>query len=137
MTVSKRIGIAIVEQAERYLVGVRGPDGPLAGFAEFPGGKCFPDESPFDCAVRECREESGLDIVPQRLLKQLEFEYPHGRVDLYFVLCHPARLGDVSDRHGEFAWATVSEMRAMRFPDGNAGIIELLADLTSSPRAHQ
>ena len=52
----KRIGIAVVEHAGRYLVGIRGPDVPLAGYAEFPGGKCLPNESPEDCAVRECRD---------------------------------------------------------------------------------
>ena len=51
----KRIGIAVVEHEGRYLVGTRGPDGPLAGYAEFPGGKCLPDELPEMCAIRECQ----------------------------------------------------------------------------------
>ena len=53
MTSLKQVGIAVVEHAGRYLVGVRGPDVPLAGFAEFPGGKFLINESPFDCAIRE------------------------------------------------------------------------------------
>ena len=36
-----RVGIAVVEHANQYLVGVRGPIGPLAGYDEFPGGKCI------------------------------------------------------------------------------------------------
>ena len=67
----KRIGIAVVEQAGHYLVGLRGPDVPLAGYAEFPGGKCLPNESPEDGAVRECREESGLLVTVDRLLLRL------------------------------------------------------------------
>eukprot|EP00913_Durusdinium_trenchii_P035339 g33069.t1 len=54
------IGIAVVEHAGQYLVGVRGDDGPLPGKAEFPGGKCRAGEMPRDCAVRECLEETGL-----------------------------------------------------------------------------
>jgi 8-oxo-dGTP pyrophosphatase MutT (NUDIX family) len=54
-----RIGIAIVEHAGRFLVGVRGDGSPLSGKAEFPGGKCHENESPAECAVRECLEETG------------------------------------------------------------------------------
>lgn len=126
MTSPKQIGIAVVEHAGRYLVGIRGPDGPLPGFAEFPGGKCHPDESAIDCAVRECLEESGLVIVAERLMQRLEFEYPHGKVDLHFVLCHPEHAADVRDRHGEFHWVPSTGLKSLKFPDANAGLIDLL-----------
>ena len=59
----KHIGIAVVEQAGHFLIGTRGPDVPLAGFAEFPGGKCYEEEAAEDCAVRECLEETGLTFA--------------------------------------------------------------------------
>ena len=49
----KKIGIAIVEFANRYLVGTRQAGQDLSGLAEFPGGKCELGESPEDCAARE------------------------------------------------------------------------------------
>ncbi|MCA9069030.1 MAG: NUDIX domain-containing protein, partial [Planctomycetaceae bacterium] len=55
-----QIGIAIVEHNNCFLIGVRGDDSPLSGLAEFPGGKCQDGETPADCAVRECWEETGL-----------------------------------------------------------------------------
>lgn len=131
MTAPKRIGIAVVEHARKFLVGVRGPNGPLPGFAEFPGGKCHPGEAVADCAVRECLEEAGLSVIPVRLLQRLEFEYPHGRVDLNFVLCHPATETDVLDRHQEFWWATITELKTLQFPEANAGVIDLLARMES------
>ena len=57
-----RIGIAVVESNGKFLIGVRSPDGPLPGFHEFPGGKLHPGETPEACAVRECLEETGLDV---------------------------------------------------------------------------
>lgn len=131
MSAPKPIGIAVVEHQQRYLVGVRGPDVPLAGFAEFPGGKCGTNESPADCAVRECLEESGLTVTVKRLLTRIEFEYPHGRVDLHFFLCHPANPEDVAERHHAFWWATTAELRNLTFPEANAGIIRFLGDPTS------
>ncbi|MBX7269590.1 NUDIX hydrolase [Micromonospora sp. Llam7] len=35
---------------------------------EIPGGCVEADESPYQAAVRECREELGLDLTPGRLL---------------------------------------------------------------------
>ncbi|WP_010588157.1 (deoxy)nucleoside triphosphate pyrophosphohydrolase [Schlesneria paludicola] len=126
MTATKRIGIAIVEHAGQYLVGTRGPDGPLPGYAEFPGGKCLPDETPSDCAIRECLEESGLPIAPEKLLQQLEFEYPHGRVHLHFYLCHPEDAKSVSDRHQGFRWVELAELTTLKFPEANADVVKML-----------
>ena len=128
MTSSKQIGIAVVEHAGRYLVGVRGPGVPLAGFAEFPGGKFLDGESPFDCAVRECLEETGLVVVPERLLKNKEFEYPHGEVSLHFVLCHPANQTEVQDHHRQFRWQSAQELKALKFPEANNEVINFISN---------
>lgn len=114
--------------AGRYLVGVRGDDGPLPGLAEFPGGKCQPDESPAACAVRECREETGLAVVPVRLLLRQQFEYPHGAVDLHFWLCEPADPQAVADDHAGFRWVGRGELRSLPFPEGNRELLALLCE---------
>ena len=54
------VAIAVVEHDGCFLVGVRPEGKPLAGFAEFPGGKVDHGETPEQAAIRECREESGL-----------------------------------------------------------------------------
>ena len=120
------IGVAVVEVSGRYLVGIRGVEGPLAGYAEFPGGKCLPNERPADCACRECREESGLDVVPVQLLLNAAFEYPHGTVDLHFWLCHPAQPAAVAEQHLGFKWVAQDDLKSYHFPDGNRRVIELL-----------
>ena len=61
-----RVAIAIVEQNGQFLVGVRPESVPLAGLAEFPGGKVHDDETAAAAAVRECREETGLQVVIDR-----------------------------------------------------------------------
>jgi mutator protein MutT len=123
-----RIGIAVVEHAGCYLVGTRGPDVPLAGQAEFPGGKCLPGEDPAACACRECHEETGLDVQAERLLLRREFDYPHGSVDLHFWHCRPRRDADVLPRHGVFHWIPAGELAALPFPEANAPLVKLLID---------
>ena len=126
MNTPKKIGIAVVQHLGRYLVGERESGVPLAGFAEFPGGKCLLNESPIECAVRECLEESGLAVVPDRLLLRREFEYPHGFVDLHFVLCHPANAAEVQSHHLTFRWCDLNELSRLKFPEANQELISLL-----------
>jgi mutator protein MutT len=54
------VAIAVLEHNGKFLVGVRPPGVPLAGLAEFPGGKIDLGETPEAAAIRECREETGL-----------------------------------------------------------------------------
>lgn len=121
------IGVAVVEHAGRYLVGVRGENGPLPGYAEFPGGKCLRNERPADCACRECFEESGLAVVPVRILLNAAHEYAHGTVDLHFWLCRPANPADVNSEHLGFRWVTPGDLSKHRFPEGNLRLIDILS----------
>jgi mutator protein MutT len=123
----RTIGIAVVEHEGRYLVGVRGEGGPLSGYAEFPGGKCHPGETPRECARRECREETGLDVVPVERLLNTQFTYTHGTVDLHFWLCRPPGPEAVRDARNGFRWVPASELAALRFPEANRPLIERLA----------
>jgi len=125
-TAATPIGIAVVENDGQYLVGVRGPNSPLAGLAEFPGGKCHPGETPQDCVVRECLEETGLMVVPLRLLLNRQFEYEHDTVELHFWICRPADANSVAADHCGFRWVSASALVSQNFPAGNAPVISLL-----------
>ena len=125
---SIRIGIAVVEHAGCYLIGTRGPDGPLPGYAEFPGGKCLPDESPEACAVRECLEESHLAVSVDRLLLRQAHRYPHGSVDLHFYLCHPTDADSIQDEHHGFRWIPARDLPRLKLPEANAPVVAMLGD---------
>lgn len=130
-----RIGIAVVQRGETVLVGVRGPDGPLPGKAEFPGGKCHPEESAADCAIRECFEETGLAVTCLGLLHETEFEYSHGAVHLSFFDCRP--IDDpLRKLQGNFRWHPRADLASLPFPDGNREVVRQLAALPSGPTAH-
>jgi mutator protein MutT len=123
-----RIGIAVVEHDGRFLVGLRGEHGPLPGYAEFPGGKCRPGESPAACAIRECHEETGLRVDVTQSLFSREYEYPHGKVELHFFLCAPARGSDPAPHHGGFRWIPAADLPTLRFPPANDVVIDRLVE---------
>ena len=121
-----RIGIAVVEHDGWFLVGTRANGTVLAGYAEFPGGKCEPDESPEACAVRECLEESGLAVAPIKLIDQRSWEYPHGRIELWFFLCELSYTAD-SEPLPPFRWVHRDELRSLHFPEANAAVLDFIA----------
>ena len=125
--VVKRVAIAVVEQGGRYLVGTRKPGEVLAGRAEFPGGKCQPDEDFAACAVRECREETGLDVVVLRRLYTCRHTYAHATLDLEFWLCRPASPESTGAVGGGFEWVPAQSLKSLHFPDANGPVIELLS----------
>ena len=122
-----RIGIAVVESGGRYLVGVRAAGGPLEGLAEFPGGKCQPQESAAACACRECLEETGLEVRAIDLLMHRTFTYPHDTLDLQFWLCRPVPRATVADQHKGFRWVLAAELPSLKFPEANLPLIEVLS----------
>ena len=127
MTLSVRIGIAVVESAGRILVGQRANDVPLPGLAEFPGGKCESDETPRSCAARECHEETGLIVVPRDHLATIEHSYAHGDVELHFWRCGLSPgLPDLAKPQNPFRWISFEELAMLQFPEANRAILERL-----------
>lgn len=120
-----RVAVAVVESGGCYLVGVRGPDSPLPGYHEFPGGKLNHGESPAAAAVRECLEETGLTVVAGETLYVGTHEYSHGRVEVTFILCTPV-AHDRPAALGRFEWRASAELSGLKFPEANAPVIALL-----------
>ena len=126
LVAATNIGIAIVESNGHYLVGTREAGLDLAGFAEFPGGKCHAAESPDRCAERECLEETGIAVVARQSLDETTFDYPHGTVELHFWLCSVVPNDPAIRPLGNFRWLTRDELAHQNFPAANAGVLRKL-----------
>jgi 8-oxo-dGTP diphosphatase len=125
----RRIGIAVVQQGDCFLVGTRPAGVSLAGCAEFPGGKCEPDELPGACAVRECFEETGLTVELVSQLATIPWSYPHGDVELHFWLCRCTGVErDASPPlpRKPFRWLLREQLHLESFPPANAAMIDQL-----------
>ncbi len=126
------IAVAVVLHAGRVLVGRRPEGAPLAGLWEFPGGKVRRSESARQAAVRECREETGLEVRPLRLLAETQHDYEHGRVRIDFYLCEPVDPHTPPER--PFGWTAVADLAGMDFPAANREVIARLVAEPGGPR---
>ena len=66
------VAAGLVYREGRYLIARRNPGVHLAGFWEFPGGKCEPGETLEECLRRELFEELGayLEMSAAEKMKQ-------------------------------------------------------------------
>lgn len=129
--VATRIAIAVVEHDGRFLVGTRPAGKPLAGYAEFPGGRVEQGETPRDAAVRECREETGLSIEVVSEYERRVHDYAHDRVQLHFLACK--LTGTETRALAPFRWVSRAELCRLEFPAANRELVSaLVADKESS-----
>ena len=88
--VTPNIGVkaAIFDEEGRILLMER-PDEPVKGTWDIPGGAVEPFEGPAETAVRETREETGLDVETVEVVDAYPMEpnalNPHGHVLLLYL----------------------------------------------------
>lgn len=121
----QQIAIAIVQHEMKYLVGQRPPGVPLAGYWEFPGGKLLDGEAAAEAAIRECSEETGLDVEVIEPLSTVNHQYEHGELVLKFFLCRVCDGVNTSPR-APFGWVPTSKLAQFEFPPANRTVIEIL-----------
>jgi 8-oxo-dGTP diphosphatase len=116
---------AVIEHEGRFLVTRRQPGVHLAGYWEFPGGKCPSGEALSACIVREVAEELNVRAIAGPEVLATTFAYEGRTVELHFLRC--AIEGEPVPQQGqEVRWVTASELRELDFPPADAQLIQLL-----------
>ena len=105
-------------------LGQRPPGSVLAGYSEFPGGKVEPGEHPRQTAIRECLEETGLQVTIRGTYPGCRHPYEHDLLQLHFFDCTPCDP-DQSPR-APFRWIGREELAELSFPPANQDLLGLL-----------
>jgi mutator protein MutT len=117
---------AVIERDGRFLVTRRLHGTHLAGYWEFPGGKCKSDEPLEACLDREIAEELDTGVRVGREIHRVVHEYRERIVELHFFRCE--LLGEPRPVLGqEMRWVAPSELASLEFPPADAELIAMLA----------
>jgi A/G-specific adenine glycosylase len=121
------IAVALVWRDDgRLLIQRRPPEGLLGGLWEFPGGKVEPGEHAEQAAVRETREETGLEIRVRRPAGRVVHAFSHFRITLHAF--HADVVGGelLTDGPEPRAWVEPRDLSTYAFPIATRRIIDRL-----------
>jgi 8-oxo-dGTP diphosphatase len=120
------VAAAIIRHGDAFLLTRRQAGVHLAGYWEFPGGKCEPGESLEACLVRELREELAVAVTVRAEMFAVTHEYDDRIVELHFSACD--LVGEPTPQLGqEMQWVPRAELHSLTFPPADRELIQFLA----------
>ena len=112
--------VNVDEQGRTLLIRRSKANKNFTGKWEWPGGKVDPGEDFAAAAIREAKEETGLDVELTAVAGVAQFEMPKAFVAM---LCMEARVigGEMqlSHEHNAFQWVPLSKLPEMELIDGS------------------
>jgi 8-oxo-dGTP pyrophosphatase MutT (NUDIX family) len=93
--------------------------GRFPGCWELPGGKAEGGESPADAAAREVLEETGLRVVPMRVLGASEGSVADLRIAMLFFASRARKTRiALSNEHDAFRWLPLAKVSTLKLRPG-------------------
>lgn len=126
----QHVVVAVIEHDGRYLL-CRRPEHKRHGLLwEFPGGKLEPEESHFDAARRELKEELNLELEK---LGDLLFSVkdPGSPFVIDFMRAVVRGTPELLE-HSELSWVTVSELQSFSLAPTDQRFAEFLGTESSA-----
>lgn len=104
---TKKVSVVIPIIGDRILIMRRSPKSSKAGKWDFPAGKIEKGETPRMGALRELKEESGIEVQPQELKHIKTYgEKNKKQVHLFRLDMKKANVRCRDGEHDQYAWVT-------------------------------
>ncbi len=112
----KRIEVsaAIIIKNNKIFVTKRGY-GEFKGMWEFPGGKLEAGETGEQAIVREIKEELDADIIVDKYLSTIDYDYPTFHLTMHNYICHLAAEHIVLKEHEDAKFVEMTEIDSVDF----------------------
>lgn len=127
----KPVAAAVIRQNGRILILRRKQGEKMAGYWEFPGGKCEPGETPAEALKRELIEELGLEAsVNNDPIAEAVFTYPHGS---FRIIALEAKItgGEMTlSVHDKAEWVLPEKIASYNLLPADYGLVEKINNNT-------
>ena len=118
---------AIIQRADRILIGRRTGSQPHPLKWEFPGGKVEPGETPEHALARELREELAIEAKIGPEVERYEFIYPGKKPILLIFLRVDTFTGEPQNLiFQEIAWVAHRQLPGYDFLEGDVDFVKRL-----------
>lgn len=131
MSDTPEVAVGSIVQRDGELLLVQRGHGPGAGEWSLPGGRVRHGEGLREAAVRETREETGVDVVVERFVGWVERigddhdPYHFVILDFACAALDPQQPAVAGDDATEAAWVSVDELDGLRLV---SGLLDFLVD---------
>jgi 8-oxo-dGTP diphosphatase len=106
---------AIIHDAEGRIFATQRGYGDYKDWWEFPGGKMEQGETPEEALKREIWEELETQIVVERFVATVEWDYPQFHLTMHCYLCH-VESGHLELKEHEAAkWLNKDELESVNW----------------------
>ena len=120
------VAVALIYDSGEFLIMKRGEEQMLGGLWEFPGGKLEAGETPAQAAVREVREETGLQVGVEKELAVVHHAYSHFSITMHAFRCHLLDGDRTVTCTRPYHWIPPERMKEFTFPKANHKIFQAI-----------
>lgn len=122
---SIKVVAAIILQNNKILATQRGY-GEFEGGWEFPGGKIEPGETPENALVREISEELSIEIMVEKLITTVDYDYPNFHLNMQCFLCSVVK-GDLTlIEHSDSKWLSKENLETVNWLPADIEVVQTL-----------
>lgn len=119
---------AIIRKEDMIFATQRGY-GDFKDWWEFPGGKMEAGETPEEALKREIREELSTEIIVEKFICTVEYDYPKFHLTMHCFLCSLLTEALHLNEHEAAKWLTKEDWESVKWLPADLEVIEKLRGL--------
>ncbi len=116
---------AIIRKGDKVFATQRGY-GAWKDWWEWPGGKVEAGETPEQALVREIREELSTEIIIDKFLHTVEYDYPEFHLTMHCYMCSLHTEALHLNEHEDARWLDAETLPSVRWLPADEELIPLI-----------